>query len=159
MKNIFNTKTISLFLAFVIILSFTYIQPVCAADYSNITLTEEETELIASLVYHETKGEPLLSKMCFYAMILNRLKNENFPNDVRKVVYDCGAFDSAMKGKLSRLPSREEMKTELGALTTVIKNNVDPTCGALFTMKKDDPCLWEIMVLFTVEDRVFGIVT
>lgn len=159
MKNIFNTKTISLFLAFVIINSFTYIQPVCAADYSNITLTEEETELIASLVYHETKGEPLLSKMCFCAMILNRVKNENFPSDVRRIIFDNGAFVSAAKGKLSTPPSKEEMKTELGALTTVIKNNIDPTCGALFTMKKEDPNLWEIMALFTIGDRVFGIVT
>ena len=150
---------ISLFLAFVFAIHLISPHPIYAADYSGIALSEEETELIASLVYYETKGETLLSKMCFSAMILNRLKNENFPNSVRMVVYDSGAFDSAMEGKLSSPPSREEMKTELGALTAVIKNNIDPTCGALFTMKTDDPHLWEIMSLFTVGERVFGIVT
>ena len=150
---------ISLFLAFVFAIHLISPHPIYAADYSQIALSEEEAELIASLVYYETKGETLLSKMCFSAMILNRLKNENFPNSVRMVVYDGGAFDSTAKGKLSLPPSREEMKAELGALATIIKYNIDPTCGALFTMKTDDPYLWEIMSLLTVGERVFGIVT
>lgn len=129
-----------------------------AADYSQILLTEEEKTLVAALCYHETKDEPLLSKVSFCAMILNRLQSKFFPNSIRKVVFDGGAFESAMNGKLSVLPSKEEMETDLLALEYTLTKDLDPTCGSFFTMMTDDPHLWEIKVLFTVNGRSFGII-
>ncbi len=148
-----------LFLAFVLLCSSNFFLTVSAADYSNVNLSNEEKKLISTLCYYETKDEPILSKFCFCSLILNRLKDERFPNNVRQIVFDTGAFISAEKGLLSNIPDQETIKKELGILEQVISKNLDPTCGSVFTMKTDDPCLWEIMVLFTVEDRAFGIVT
>ncbi len=130
-----------------------------SADYSTLVLSEDEIHLVAALCHLETPRESLLSKICFCAMILNRLQDERFPNSVREVVFDQGAFKSAESGKLSTLPENSEIETDLFAMRQVLDKNIDPTCGSVFTMKSDDPSVWEIFVLFTVDDRVFGVIT
>lgn len=146
-RRIFSTIVL---LAFVISSA-----PLCAA--APVTLSEEEQLLTATLVYYETQGEPLLSKVCFCAMLLNRLKSPLFPDTAREMIFDVGAFESAMEGKLSALPHKDSLSCELFILKQVLERGLDPTCDSLFTMKTDDPCLWELTVLFTVDDRVFGI--
>ncbi len=91
-------------------------------------------------------------------MILNRLQSKYFPDNVRTVVFDCGAFESAMSGKLSSIAENKDLDSELLALRTVIRKNLDPTHSSLFTMKKDDVDLWQIRPLFIIEDRVFGVI-
>lgn len=91
-------------------------------------------------------------------MMLNRLQSKYFPDTVRMIVFDCGAFESAMSGILPSVMEKEDLTSELLALRTVIRKNLDPTCEALFTMKKDDVDLWQLRPLFVIENRVFGVV-
>lgn len=127
-----------------------------AADYSDIILTENDEQLIASLCRFETENEPYLSKVCFCAMILNRIQSTCFPDNARSVVFDAGAFESAMQGKLSSNVENDPASTEAMALKIVLRKGVDPTCGALFTMKEDDPTLWQLFPTFKVGSRIFG---
>ena len=62
--------------------------------YPEIELTDEETNLLARLVWVEARGESKEGQQAVAEVILNRMVSEDFPNTLRGIVYGEDQFVS-----------------------------------------------------------------
>lgn len=74
--------------------------------YTDVTLTEQEKYLMASIIWLEARGESFEGQQAIAEIILNRLVSDRFPNTIRDVIYAEGQFattkflDTAKPGEL-----------------------------------------------------------
>lgn len=92
-----------------------------------IYLTEDDINLMAKIVYAESKGEPYEGKVAVASVILNRVLSPGFPNSISEVVFQPNAFSCVVDGQISVTPTEECYN----AVYEAIKGN-DPTNEALF---------------------------
>lgn len=94
---------------------------------SKFRLTAEEYELLAKLVYAESRGEPFEGQVAVAAVVLNRVKHPSFPNSVKEVIMEPGQFLSVDNGMIGLTPGDEARRAVDLAL-----EGQDPSRGALF---------------------------
>ena len=63
--------------------------------YPGLTLTMDDLDLLAKVVWVEAQGESFEGQQAVAEVVLNRLSSENFPNTMRDVIYAEGQFRSA----------------------------------------------------------------
>lgn len=90
-------------------------------------LTQQEIYLLSQLISSEAKGEPYKGQVAVGAVILNRVKNSQFPNTIAKVIYQKGQFEPVMNSTIYQTPSSSAIKAAQDAI-----NGWDPSNGALF---------------------------
>ena len=90
-------------------------------------LTDQEVQWIAQMIHAEARGEPYLGQVAVGAVIINRVKSPKFPNTVKDVLFQDGAFQPIRNGTLYQAASEQAYRAALEAL-----NGHDPTNGALF---------------------------
>lgn len=83
--------------------------------------------LLARCIYGEARGEVYLGKVAVGAVILNRVKDANFPNSVTGVIYQPGAFDAVADGQINLSPDEECIRAARDAF-----GGWDPTNGCLY---------------------------
>jgi N-acetylmuramoyl-L-alanine amidase len=105
---------------------------------SKVFLTESDINLMAQVVYAESKGEPYEGKVAVASVILNRVLSPGFPNSVKEVIYQPNAFSCIVNGEISVIPTEECYN----AVYEAIKGN-DPTNEALFFYNPETAtCSW-----------------
>lgn len=92
-----------------------------------IYLTEDDVNLMAKIVYAESKGEPYEGKVAVASVILNRVLSPGFPSSISEVVFQPNAFSCVVDGQISVTPTEECYN----AVYDAIEGN-DPTNEALF---------------------------
>ncbi|AYE34596.1 cell wall hydrolase [Clostridium septicum] len=103
-----------------------------------IYLTEEDLNLMAKIVYAESKGEPYEGKVAVASVILNRVLDQSFPNTVKEVIFQPYAFSCVVNGEIPGDPNKECFN----AVYDAIKGN-DPTNEALFFYNPTiSTCTW-----------------
>ena len=86
-------------------------------------------QLIARAINGEARGEPYEGQVAVGAVILNRVKDPNFPNTIAGVIYQSGAFTAVSDGQINQ---------PIAECSTVVKaaqdalNGWDPTGGAIY---------------------------
>ena len=93
-----------------------------SGGYSNSDLN-----LLAHLVYAEARGESYTGQVAVASVVLNRVKNNSFPNTVAGVIYQPGAFSVVADGQINLTPNQ----TAIAAAQDAI-NGWDPTYGAIY---------------------------
>ena len=68
-----------------------YVEP----RYVGVTLTMDERELLARMVWVEARGEPFEGQQAVAEVVLNRLVADNFQNSVESIIRAQGQFNSA----------------------------------------------------------------
>ena len=91
------------------------------------TVTSNDLYLLAKCVYGEARGEPYVGKVAVAAVVLNRVKNSNFPNTIAGVIYQPLAFTAVADGQINLTPDNECIAAAQDAL-----NGWDPTNGCLY---------------------------
>ncbi|WP_419180375.1 cell wall hydrolase [Bacillus xiapuensis] len=70
------------------------------------TISAAEKELMARLVHAEAVGEPYEGKVAVATVILNRVASPDFPNTIRKVIYQVSkghyAFTPVQNGRINQ---------------------------------------------------------
>ena len=89
--------------------------------------SSSDVYLLAKCIYGEARGEEYLGKVAVGAVILNRVKDANFPNSVSGVIYQPGAFTAVSDGQINVTPSQSCYNAARDAL-----NGWDPTSGAIY---------------------------
>ena len=97
-----------------------------AASNSNTT---SDVQLIARAINGEARGEPYEGQVAVGAVILNRVKDPNFPNTIAGVIYEPGAFTAVSDGQINVAIS--EGSTVVKAARDAL-NGWDPTGGAIY---------------------------
>ncbi|RXI95539.1 LysM peptidoglycan-binding domain-containing protein [Anaerobacillus alkaliphilus] len=95
-------------------------------------INQAELDLLAKIIFAEARGESLEGQIAVAAVILNRVKHNQFPNTVREVIYERShghfQFTPAGNGELDRAnPSAVNYEAARRALA-----GEDPTRGSLY---------------------------
>lgn len=96
------------------------------------TINQEDLELLAKLIFTEARGESLQGQIAVAAVIMNRVKSNQFPNNIRDVIFERShghfQFTPAGNGDIHRAtPNATNLEAARRAL-----NGEDPTNGSLF---------------------------
>lgn len=83
--------------------------------------------LLARVIYGESRGEPYAGQVAVGAVVMNRVKSSSFPNTIAGVVYQSGAFDAVKDGQINLSPDSTAQKAAQDAL-----NGWDPSYGAIY---------------------------
>ena len=103
-----------------------------------VYLTEGDINLMAKVVFAESKGEPYTGKVAVASVILNRVTSPNFPNTVEGVITQKNAFSCVKNGVITVTPNSDSYN----AVNDAIKG-LDPTGEALyFYNPKIATCSW-----------------
>ena len=94
---------------------------------SSSTSNSNDVNLLARLIYAESRGEPYTGQVAVGAVVLNRVKNPNFPNTISGVIYQSGAFSVVNDGQINLSPNETAKKAAQDAL-----NGWDPSYGAIY---------------------------
>lgn len=105
---------------------------------TKIYLTQFDIDLMAKVVFAESKGEPYNGKVAVASVILNRVTSPNFPNTIEGVIKQKNAFSCVKNGVINVVPNSDSYN----AVEAAIKGN-DPTGKALyFYNPKIATCSW-----------------
>ena len=74
--------------------------------------TEEEIRLVAALVFCEAGNQCYRGKVAISNVVLNRMKSDEFPNNVRAVIYQPGQFGPVTLGWYARVLRTNEIPEE-----------------------------------------------
>lgn len=77
------------------------------------SISDEDKDLLARIVHAEAKGEPYAGKVAVATVVLNRVKDDRFPDTIRDVIYQkqsgIYAFSPVENGSIND-PADEEAK-------------------------------------------------
>lgn len=94
---------------------------------NNTGTNSANINLLARVIYGEARGEPYTGMVAVGAVILNRVKNPNFPSTIAGVVYQNGAFDAVADGQVNLTPNEQAYNAARDAM-----NGWDPSGGAIY---------------------------
>lgn len=86
-----------------------------------------DVNLLARLVYAESRGEPYAGQVAVASVVLNRVKSSSFPNSIAGVIYQAGAFSVISDGQINLTPNETAKKAAQDAI-----NGWDPSYGAIY---------------------------
>lgn len=89
--------------------------------------SESDVYLLAKTIYAEGRGEPYTGQVAIGAVVLNRVRDNAFPNTVSGVIYQKHAFTAVSDGQINLTPNDTAMRAARDAI-----NGWDPTGGALY---------------------------
>lgn len=94
---------------------------------SSSTSNSSNINLLARVIYGESRGESYTGQVAVGAVVMNRVKSSSFPNTIAGVVYQNGAFDAVVDGQINLTPNETAKKAAQDAY-----NGWDPSYGAIY---------------------------
>ncbi len=88
-----------------------------------------DIQLLARAINGEARGESYEGQVAVGAVILNRVKDPNFPNTIAGVIYQPGAFTAVSDGQINE-PIAEDSSVYKAARDAM--NGWDPTNGCIY---------------------------
>ena len=103
-----------------------------------INLTNEEILLLSKLVTSEARGESYEGQVAVAAVVINRVKDNRFPNSIEDVIYQKNAFSVVKDGSINMDPTDEAYRAAQDALY-----GDDPTEKAVYFWNPEiSTCKW-----------------
>ncbi|MBR5314944.1 MAG: peptidoglycan-binding protein [Clostridia bacterium] len=94
------------------------------------TYSDYELDVLAKLIESEAGEYDLQTMTAVGAVVLNRVKDNAFPDSIVQVIYSGGSFDSIVTGKINEaMPSELAYRAAEDAMM-----GFDPTDGALYVL-------------------------
>jgi N-acetylmuramoyl-L-alanine amidase len=102
--------------------------------YKQITsATASEKDLLARLVRAEAESEPYSGKVAVATVVLNRVDNETFPNNIHDVIYQSGQFSPVSNGQINKPADSESVR----AVNEALAFDRSKGAGSLFFYNPD----------------------
>ena len=96
-----------------------------------IDYTDDELYLLASLLYREAGGQGYQCQLACGAVIVNRVKDSRFPNNIHDVIYQPGQYGPVWSGSLARAMENGSATQSCYDAARAALSGVDNTGGAL----------------------------
>lgn len=115
--------------------------------------SESDIQLMANAVYGEARGEPYQGQVAVAAVILNRIKHQDFPNTVYGVIFEPRAFTAVADGQIYLTPNETAKKAVREAI-----NGWDPTYGCIYYFNPDTATsawIWTRQQVMTIGKHIF----
>ncbi|MBS6600581.1 MAG: cell wall hydrolase [Clostridium sp.] len=101
-------------------------------------IVQSDIDLMAKLVYAESRGEPFEGKVAVASVVLNRVINPEFPNSIKEVIFQKNAFSCVKDNEIIANPDEDCYNAVYEAI-----KGVDPTNNAIFFYNpKISTCSW-----------------
>ncbi|BBN98956.1 spore cortex-lytic enzyme [Sporolactobacillus terrae] len=94
--------------------------------------SKSDINLMANAVYGESRGEPYIGQVAVGAVIVNRVADPRFPNNISDVIFQPGAFTAVSDGQIWLTPNESAKKAVMDAI-----NGWDPSNGAIYYFNPD----------------------
>ena len=120
---------------------------------NNLGLSDNDLQIMANAVYGESRGEPYQGQVAVAAVILNRVKSQQFPNTVYGVIFQAGAFTAVADGQIYLTPNENAKRAVKDAL-----NGYDPTGGCIYYFNPDTATskwIWSRPQVKTIGKHIF----
>lgn len=98
-----------------------------SSSTNTVASSTSDVNILARLVYAESRGEPYTGQVAVASVVLNRVKSSSFPNSVAGVIYQRGAFSVVSDGQINMTPNSTAKKAAQDAI-----NGWDPSYGAIY---------------------------
>ena len=98
-----------------------------ALELQAVAQSRADIYLLAKLIHAEARGEPYIGQVAVGAVVLNRIKNPNFPDTLEAVIYQPFAFTAVDDGQINLEPNETAYKAAEDAFS-----GWDPSYGSLF---------------------------
>jgi N-acetylmuramoyl-L-alanine amidase len=111
--------------------------------------------LLARCIHGEARGEPYVGKVAVAAVVLNRVRDPQFPNTIAGVIYQPLAFTAVADGQINLTPNKDAINAARDAL-----NGWDPTYGCLYYWNPataTSKWIWSRQVNLKIGKHWFGI--
>jgi len=118
------------------------------------TLNKSEMDILARVIHGEARGEPYVGQVAVGAVVMNRIKSGKFPNTIREVVFQSGAFTAVADGQYYLTPDATAYKAALDAV-----RGWDPTGGALYYFNPKTATskwIWSRPQTVTIGNHIFA---
>lgn len=116
---------------------------------------ESELSLLARLVNGEARGEPYIGQVAVAAVVLNRVRSDEFPDTISGVIFQPGAFDAVWDGQFDMEPTASCIRAARDAL-----NGWDPSGGCTYYYNPStatNEWIWSRAVQLTIGRHAFAI--
>ena len=116
---------------------------------------ESELSLLARLVSGEARGEPYVGQVAVAAVVLNRVRSDDFPDTISGVIFQPGAFDAVWDGQFDMTPTDSAVRAARDAM-----NGWDPTGGCTYYYNPataTNEWIWTRQVQLTIGRHAFAI--
>lgn len=116
---------------------------------------ESELSLLARLVSGEARGEPYIGQVAVAAVVLNRVRDDAFPDTISGVIFQPGAFDAVWDGQFDLTPTASCIRAARDAI-----NGWDPTGGCVYYYNPStatNEWIWTRQVQLTIGRHAFAI--
>ena len=117
--------------------------------------TSNDLYLLAKCIHAEARGEPYAGQVAVGAVILNRVKNPNFPNTISGVIYQPYAFTAVADGQINLEPNQTAYNAARDAL-----NGWDPSYGAIYYFNPataTSSWIWSRKIVVTIGKHNFAV--
>lgn len=117
------------------------------------SLNQAEMDILARVIYSEARGEPYTGKVAVGAVVMNRIQSNRFPNNIRDVVFQPGAFTSVDDGQYWLTPDRSAYVAAYDAV-----RGWDPTNGSLYYFNPKTATskwIWSRPQIVTIGNHIF----
>lgn len=101
-----------------------------------VKMEHGDLDLMAAIIECEAVGEPDACKVGVGAVVLNRVKSSQFPNNISGVIYQRKQFSPVASGKLGRVLERGAKEHCYKAAIEALQGS-DPTNGCIFFRVND----------------------
>ncbi len=103
-----------------------------------LNITNEELLLLSKLITGEARGESYEGQIAVAAVVINRVKDSRFPDNIKDVIYQRNAFSVVRDGSINMQPTESAYKAAQEALY-----GTDPTNKAIYFWNPDiATCKW-----------------
>jgi len=126
-----------------------------AAAAKTGTVSSNDVYVLSKIISGEARGESFLGQVAVGAVIVNRVKNRNFPNSVYGVVFEPGAFTAVSDGQYYGNPTASAVKAAQSAIS-----GWDPSYGALYYWNpatSTSRWIWSRRIIARIGKHVFGL--
>ncbi len=116
---------------------------------------ESELSLLARLVSGEARGEPYIGQVAVAAVVLNRVRSDDFPDTISGVIFQPGAFDAVWDGQFDMTPTDSAVRAARDAM-----NGWDPSGGCTYYYNPSTATsewIWTRQVQLTIGQHAFAI--
>lgn len=91
------------------------------------SLNQNEMDILAKVIYSEARGESYKGQVAVGAVVMNRIKSDQFPDNINDVVFQSGAFTAVDDGQYWLTPDSTAYMAAQDAV-----RGWDPTYGSLY---------------------------
>jgi N-acetylmuramoyl-L-alanine amidase len=88
-----------------------------SSSNEKVSISEDEIDLLARIVRAEAQTEPFEGKVAVASVVLNRVESSQFPNTIKKVIYQPGQFQPVSNGAINKPADKQSIKAVRAALS------------------------------------------